>query len=75
MQLIIDLEDLSDQNKISDDAQLIEALGDKVTIVETDSSNIKITRPTDIAIAEAIIKSRPRLIPKGPVGPYVEAQW
>jgi 2-C-methyl-D-erythritol 4-phosphate cytidylyltransferase len=64
-----------DKSKISDDSQLVEALGQKVTIVETDSSNIKITRPSDIAVAEAIIKSRPKPVPKGPVGPYIEAQW
>jgi 2-C-methyl-D-erythritol 4-phosphate cytidylyltransferase len=64
-----------DQSKISDDAQLIEALEHKVSIVEVDSSNIKITRQSDIAIAEAILKSRPKLMPKGPVGPYIEAQW
>jgi 2-C-methyl-D-erythritol 4-phosphate cytidylyltransferase len=64
-----------DRSKISDDAQLIEALGEKVFIVETDSSNIKITRASDIVIAEAILKSRPKPVPKGPTGPYVEAQW
>ncbi|MFB0553688.1 MAG: 2-C-methyl-D-erythritol 4-phosphate cytidylyltransferase [Phycisphaerae bacterium] len=64
-----------DQSKISDDSQLVEALGHKVTIVEADSSNIKITRQSDIAIAEAILKSMPKLGPKGPIGPYVEAQW
>ena len=64
-----------DRSKISDDAQLVEALGEKVFIVETDSSNIKITRPSDIAIAEAILKSRPKPVPKGPTGPYIEAQW
>lgn len=64
-----------DKSKISDDAQLVETLGQKVSIVETDSSNIKITRPSDIAIAEAIIKSQPKPVPKGPAGPYIEAQW
>ena len=64
-----------DKSKISDDAQLIEALGHKVTIVESDSSNIKITRPSDIAVAEAILKSQSKLTPKGPLGPYIEAQW
>ncbi len=64
-----------DQSKISDDAQLVEALGHKVTIVKADSSNIKITRQSDIAIAEAILKSRPKPGPKGPTGPYAEAQW
>jgi 2-C-methyl-D-erythritol 4-phosphate cytidylyltransferase len=64
-----------DRNKISDDAQLVEALGHEVSIVETDSSNIKITHKADLAIAEAILKSRPKPVPKGPIGPYIEAQW
>jgi len=64
-----------DKSKISDDAQLVEALGEKVSIVETDPSNIKITRQSDIAIAEAILRSRPKPRPKGPTGPYIEAQW
>ena len=64
-----------DASTISDDSQLVEALGHKVTIVEADSSNIKITRKSDIAIAEAILKFRPKLAPKGPAGPYIEAQW
>ena len=64
-----------DKSKISDDSQLVEALGQKVSIIETDSSNIKITRKSDIAIAEAILKSRPKPAPKGPAGPYIEAQW
>ena len=68
------LDDL-DKSKISDDAQLIEALGHQVSIIETDSSNIKITMPNDIAIAQAIIKSRPKPGHKGPIGPYAEAQW
>jgi 2-C-methyl-D-erythritol 4-phosphate cytidylyltransferase len=64
-----------DRSKISDDAQLVEAIGEKVSIVETDSSNIKITHKADLAIAEAILKSRPRPEAKGPIGPYIEAQW
>ncbi|HEX42634.1 MAG TPA: 2-C-methyl-D-erythritol 4-phosphate cytidylyltransferase [Phycisphaerales bacterium] len=67
--------DKLDRGTISDDAQLVEALGHKVSIVESDSSNIKITHKHDIAIAEAILKSRPRATPDGPVGPYIEAQW
>jgi 2-C-methyl-D-erythritol 4-phosphate cytidylyltransferase len=64
-----------DKAAVTDDAFLVEALGHEVAIVESDSSNIKITRPNDIAIAEAIIKSRPKPKPEGPIGPYVEAQW
>jgi 2-C-methyl-D-erythritol 4-phosphate cytidylyltransferase len=63
------------ERKISDDSQLVEALGHKVAIVEADSSNIKITRQSDVAIAEAILKSRPHPKPQGPIGPYIEAQW
>jgi len=65
----------ADKSKISDDAQLVEALGAKILIVEGDSSNIKITRKSDVTIAEGILRSRPRPKPKGPMGPYVEAQW
>jgi 2-C-methyl-D-erythritol 4-phosphate cytidylyltransferase len=64
-----------DKAAVTDDSFLVEALGHKVAIVESDSSNIKITRPSDIAIAEAVIKSRPKPMPAGPIGPYVEAQW
>ncbi|MCX5632581.1 MAG: 2-C-methyl-D-erythritol 4-phosphate cytidylyltransferase [Phycisphaerae bacterium] len=64
-----------DKSKISDDSQLVEALGHKVAIVETDFSNIKITNKADIVIADAIIKSRPKPKPQGPAGAYYEAQW
>jgi len=64
-----------DKTRISDDSQLVEALGHKVTIVESDSSNIKITRQSDVAVAEAILQSRPKATPEGPIGPYIEAQW
>jgi 2-C-methyl-D-erythritol 4-phosphate cytidylyltransferase len=63
-----------DKSKISDDSQLVEALGKKVSIVETDASNIKITTGCDIAIAEAIIKSRPAPKLSGPIGPYSEEE-
>jgi 2-C-methyl-D-erythritol 4-phosphate cytidylyltransferase len=64
-----------DKATVTDDAFLVEALGHEVAIVESDASNLKITRPSDIAIAEAILKSRPKPKPEGPIGPYVEAQW
>jgi 2-C-methyl-D-erythritol 4-phosphate cytidylyltransferase len=61
--------------KITDDSQLVEALGHKVSIIETDSSNIKITYPADAAIAEAILKARPDPKKDGYIGPFYEAQW
>ncbi len=44
----------------TDDCQLIEAAGGKVKMVEGDYSNIKITTPDDIALAENIILQRLR---------------
>jgi 2-C-methyl-D-erythritol 4-phosphate cytidylyltransferase len=69
--------DKVDRDTISDDAQLVEALGEKVAVVETDYSNIKITTAADVAIAEAIIKLRSVESKKktGYVGPYGEPQW
>jgi len=64
-----------DKSKISDDSALVEAMGKTVSIVETDSSNLKITRKGDVPLAAAIIKARPKPKPDGPVGPYIEAQW
>jgi len=67
--------DTLDKSKISDDAQLVEALGRKVTVVETDQSNIKITTKADVAIAEAILKSRPKAQVEGYQSPFYEAKW
>lgn len=64
-----------DRATITDDAFLVEAIGHKVAIVESDASNIKITRQSDIPMAEAIIKSRPRPKPEGPLHPFAEAEW
>ena len=61
--------------KITDDSLLVEALGHPVSIVETDSSNIKITRPADVAIAEAILKTQSQAKKEGYIGPFYEAQW
>lgn len=61
--------------KITDDAMLIEALGYPISIVEADFTNLKITRKSDVPIAEAILHSRPKPKPEGPIGPYSEAQW
>ncbi len=62
-----------DQN-ITDDAQLVEALGHPVKIVESPTGNIKITSSEDIHIAMAIINARPKPKPKGPSGPWAGEQ-
>lgn len=44
----------------TDDAQLVEALGHPVVIVPSDLSNFKITAKSDIFLADAVLKSRPK---------------
>lgn len=43
----------------TDDAQLIERLGEQVVIVPGDGRNLKITRPDDLTLARAILNVRP----------------
>lgn len=45
---------------ITDDAQLVENLGVPVSLVTSDASNIKITAKSDLYLAEAILKARPK---------------
>lgn len=43
----------------TDDAQLVERLGERVVVVEGEALNIKITRPEDLRLARAILGVRP----------------
>lgn len=42
----------------TDDAQLVERLGERVTVIQGDPRNIKITRPSDMHLARAILGVR-----------------
>ena len=44
--------------EFTDDASVVEASGEKVSLCEGDYLNIKITTPNDLALANAIIESR-----------------
>jgi 2-C-methyl-D-erythritol 4-phosphate cytidylyltransferase len=46
---------LTDGKGITDDAGLVEAMGEPVYVVEGESTNLKITRPEDMKLAQAII--------------------
>jgi 2-C-methyl-D-erythritol 4-phosphate cytidylyltransferase len=59
---------------ITDDAQLIEAAGHPVTVVEGAPSNLKITTKADLSLADAILKSRPKPKGTGPVHPFAEEE-
>jgi 2-C-methyl-D-erythritol 4-phosphate cytidylyltransferase len=59
---------------ITDDAQLIEAAGHPVHLVEGASTNIKITSRTDLTLAEAILKAMPKPKPNRPAHPFAEEE-
>jgi 2-C-methyl-D-erythritol 4-phosphate cytidylyltransferase len=59
---------------ITDDAQLVEAAGHPVHVVQGAPSNIKITTKGDVSLADAILKSRPKPKPTGPAHPFAEEE-
>jgi 2-C-methyl-D-erythritol 4-phosphate cytidylyltransferase len=59
----------------TDDAALVEALGESVTVVRGDVRNLKITTPHDLAVAAAVVDALPQPKPKRPRGPFDEAAW
>ena len=46
------------KNNVTDDASMVESLGHKVKVFRGSYTNIKVTTPEDLIIAEAIINSR-----------------
>jgi 2-C-methyl-D-erythritol 4-phosphate cytidylyltransferase len=46
------------QRKVTDDSSAVEFVGQDVSLVENPSVNLKLTRPADFVLAEAILKSR-----------------
>jgi 2-C-methyl-D-erythritol 4-phosphate cytidylyltransferase len=59
---------------ITDDAQLVEAAGHAVHVVEGAATNLKITSKADLYLAEAVLKSLPKPKPKGPAHPFAEEE-
>ena len=43
------------KDKFTDEATVVEAFGLKVSLVEGEETNIKITRPIDMVIAESLL--------------------
>jgi 2-C-methyl-D-erythritol 4-phosphate cytidylyltransferase len=61
---------------LTDDAQLVEAAGHPVYLIQGSATNLKITAKEDLSLAEAVLKSRPKPKPAGPSHPFAdEAQW
>jgi 2-C-methyl-D-erythritol 4-phosphate cytidylyltransferase len=63
------------QGELTDDAQLVEAMGHPVSVVECDFTNLKVTTRSDLTLASSVVKFRPKPKPKGPLGAFEEAQW
>ena len=59
---------------ITDDAQLVEAAGHAVYVVEGATTNIKITTRQDLILADAILKAMPKPKPKGAAHPFAEEE-
>ncbi len=55
---IIDEAHRKAQGEVTDDATLVEQLGYRVKVYSGSDTNIKVTTPEDLALAEAILKSR-----------------
>ncbi|MEZ5083917.1 MAG: 2-C-methyl-D-erythritol 4-phosphate cytidylyltransferase [Bacteroidales bacterium] len=55
-ELILRAYDQEFQKSFSDDATVVEALGQKINLVEGNYENIKITRPVDLQFAEAFLR-------------------
>jgi len=49
---------VANQLSVTDDCSMVEAIGERVRIVKGDYTNIKLTTPTDITVAEAILSKR-----------------
>ncbi|CAN0369401.1 unnamed protein product, partial [Ectocarpus sp. 4 AP-2014] len=54
----------------TDDAQLVERLGEPVTVVEGSAENLKITTQADLRLAAAILAARPAPKPAGGRNPF-----
>jgi 2-C-methyl-D-erythritol 4-phosphate cytidylyltransferase len=57
---------------ITDDAQLVEALGHPVRVVDGSRWNLKITTPDDLQLAESILPFLEAITPRGPTHPYAD---
>jgi 2-C-methyl-D-erythritol 4-phosphate cytidylyltransferase len=56
--IILSAFDATEQPQFTDEASVVEASGKNVHLVEGDYTNIKITRPLDLLIAEKLIEQR-----------------
>jgi len=71
-QLLIDAYARRGQQPATDDAQLVERLGHKVTLVPGSPMNLKITTKEDLRIAAALLKLLPKPKLAAPAHPFAD---
>ena len=71
-QLLLDAHAKRGDVAATDDAQLVERLGQKVTIVVGSPINLKITTKEDLRFAEQALKALPKPKLKGPAHPFAD---
>lgn len=54
--ILLDAYKIDYKDKFTDDASVVEAFGLKVNLIDGEETNIKITRPVDLVLAEKIIE-------------------
>jgi 2-C-methyl-D-erythritol 4-phosphate cytidylyltransferase len=59
---------------VTDDTQLVEALGVRCAVVEGSPLNLKITTVADLRLASAVLQALPRPKREGPAHPFVDEQ-
>ncbi len=59
----------------TDDAGLVEAIGQGVRVVPGDPRNVKITTPADLAFAAAVIGTLPKPTETRSIHPFEEPRW
>ncbi len=69
-QLILDAYARRGSSPVTDDAQLVERLGQKVTVVAGSPMNLKITTKEDLRLAAAVLKALPKKRLAGPAHPF-----
>lgn len=57
-QVLLEAYNAEEQESFTDEAAVVENAGEKVHLIEGEYTNIKITRPQDLAVAEQIMKLR-----------------
>ncbi len=58
--------------QVTDDAQLVEAIGHSVRVVDGSPFNLKITTAPDLRLASAILQAMPRPRQEGPSHPFAD---